>query len=55
MTLVVVLLIVGYLLNIYDVVVYFLSDSKLSDITALQAGKIIGIFVAPLGALLGYF
>lgn len=42
----------GYIANIYKMVTY---GFVIADWGGMQVARIIGIFVAPLGALLGFF
>lgn len=42
----------GYLANIVSLVTMIVADSP---VTAMFIGRIVGIFVAPLGIVLGYF
>jgi hypothetical protein len=44
--------IVGWLMNLWDVVVGFVHSTPM---TTLFIGRLIGLVVAPLGAILGYF
>jgi hypothetical protein len=41
---------IGWVMNIVAIV-----NSNFSDITGLLVMRIIGVFIAPLGAVLGYF
>lgn len=45
-------LLAGWVMNLIDVVHLFLANSPL---TTLFIGKVIGIFVFPLGGVLGWF
>ena len=47
--------IIGWVLDVFKVIAYFLSDAKIADITALMVGKIVGIFVPIIGGILGWF
>lgn len=42
--------VVGWVMNIVDIV-----NSDLSKITGMLVVRIIGVFIPPLGAVLGYF
>ncbi len=41
---------IGWIMNIVAIV-----NSNFNDITGLLVMRIIGVFIAPLGAILGYF
>ncbi len=53
--LVAVILIIGWFANIYWVATTFITAETLADITPFVILRIIGIFVAPMGGVLGYF
>lgn len=42
----------GWIANIYK---FFAGFESIAEITALQVFRIIGVFLAPLGAVLGFF
>jgi hypothetical protein len=41
---------VGWVMNLVDI-----ANSSFSDITGMLVLRIIGVFIVPLGAVLGYF
>ena len=52
---IVIIFVLGYIQDINDVVHYILSNGRLIDISALMVFKIIGVFIPPLGGILGWF
>jgi hypothetical protein len=50
-----ILMVFGWFTNIFNVIRYILNDSSIADITAYQVLEILGIFVGPLGGILGIF
>lgn len=48
-------MLVGYFMNVFSVAKFFLSNAAINTIDTLMIGRIIGLFFAPLGGVLGYF
>lgn len=51
---VVVAAIVGWIINLVEVIKWIISNPKIADIAMLMIAKIVGIFIPFIGAILGY-
>lgn len=47
-------ILIGWIMNLYQVVVGITELTTISAMSGLMVLKIVGIFFAPLGAILGY-
>ena len=45
---------VGWITNIVNVITYAMDATKLADISVYHGLEIVGIFIAPIGVVLGF-
>lgn len=48
-------MIVGWFINLFEVIGFAMGDAAWADITVMMGLKLVGIFIAPLGGILGLF